>query len=267
VAVALAILPGPADAAFAFRKPLVVQGSRIMGGPHTDHPVLINIIDPNLRTVAFGGNVRSASGFDIEFRASDLVTILDHEIEQYAPSTGALVAWVRLPTMTNGTNVTIHAYYGDPSVTCARNNPRQVWDANYRYVYHVGESGGANPADSTSNAVPAFRNPTADGGIVNAYTTAGWIGSALDLQSGPVVPPAGQFLATTPTHLRIVDGALAANPAFTMEVWFHVDTKLGGSFTESTPRDANRGPTGSAATCSRRDQRTTVSVSDLLRAT
>jgi hypothetical protein len=147
---AIAVLPGPADAAFAFRKPLVVQGSRIMGGPHTDHPVLINIIDPNLRTVAFGGNVRSASGFDIEFRASDLVTILDHEIEQYAPSTGALVAWVRLPTMTNGTNVTIHAYYGDPSVTCARNNPRQVWDANYRYVYHVGESGGANPADSTS---------------------------------------------------------------------------------------------------------------------
>lgn len=230
LALGVTLQAASAEAAFAFRKPLVVRGARIVAGPHADFPVLVSLVDPNLRTVANGGNVRSPQGHDIQFRANDLVTILDHEIESYTPATGTLVAWVRLPSLTTATDVTIQLYYGDPGVRCALNNPARVWDASYRYVYHLAESGAANPADSTANAVPAARNPTADAGIVNAYTASGWIAGAIDLQAAPVVPPAAQFQPTTPTHVRITDGALAVSPAFTLEVWFRVDTRTAGLF-------------------------------------
>ncbi|MGD8894702.1 MAG: DUF2341 domain-containing protein [Acidobacteriota bacterium] len=220
---------GEAEAAFAFRKPLVVRGGRVSGGPHADFPVLVSVTDPQLATTANGGGVASDRAYDIEFRANDLVTILEHEVETYDPVAGTLIAWVRLPSITTAVDVTIQLYFGDASVTCARSNPKRIWDPDFRYVYHLAETAG-DPADSTANAVPATRNPTGAAGMVETPGVAGWIGRALDLVSAPVVAPIDQYLPTTPTHVRVDDGALPADPAFTMEAWFQADTLTVGAY-------------------------------------
>jgi MSHA biogenesis protein MshQ len=161
-ALAMALLwPGgavPAEAAFSYVRNLRVPPAQVTGGPHTDFPVLVQFTnDPLLRT-APAGRISSSQGFDIQFRAADQVTILDHEVELYDGVTGTLVAWVRLPVLQSLADNDFSMFYGDPSVTCARYNPERVWNADYRYVYHLGESAG-NPADSTANAVAATINP------------------------------------------------------------------------------------------------------------
>ena len=63
-------------------------------GSLSNFPVLIDTTnwppaDKNtLKTVSNGGHVNRTEGYDIIFRASDGVTQLDHEIEQYDGSTG-----------------------------------------------------------------------------------------------------------------------------------------------------------------------------------
>ena len=100
------LAPTTAEAAFGFRKIITVQAGQVASGPHADYPLLVNVVDPDLRTVVpFGGNVTSDSGYDIIFRGEDATTCggpatcrLEHEIEQYDPSNGTLVAWVRVPS-------------------------------------------------------------------------------------------------------------------------------------------------------------------------
>jgi MSHA biogenesis protein MshQ len=62
------------------------------------------------------------TGCDIAFMAASGGAQLDHEIEAYDGTTGTLVAWVRIPSLT-GVNSTIFIYYGDPDVTCPQNTP------------------------------------------------------------------------------------------------------------------------------------------------
>src|SRR3990170_119094 len=107
--IALLLAPGlgaTSEGAFGYRKPLTIQGARVSGAPHASFPVLISMVDPNLRTIANGGRVSSANGDDIAFMIQ---------------STGALL---------------------DPEIESAQNNPTNgnVWDANHLGVYHLNEA-------------------------------------------------------------------------------------------------------------------------------
>jgi len=114
----------------------------------TDFAVLISIAsDDELRTTANLGHVEHADGYDIIFRASDGITQLDHEVEKYVPSTGELVAWVRIPTLSGSSDTTIYLYYGDSSVSSPTENPSGVWDNNYKGVWHLRETTGTYAAD------------------------------------------------------------------------------------------------------------------------
>jgi hypothetical protein len=64
----------------------------VVGGPHASFPVIVALVDPQLRLTPAGG-VRNAQGCDISFRASDGVTPLDYEIVSYPSATGALGAF------------------------------------------------------------------------------------------------------------------------------------------------------------------------------
>ena len=69
-------------------------------GGVTDFPVLISMAGvTDIKTTANGGHVQSSNGYDIIFRDSNGIDGLWHEIESYDGSTGTLVAWVRVPTV------------------------------------------------------------------------------------------------------------------------------------------------------------------------
>jgi hypothetical protein len=62
--------------------------------------------------------------------------------------TGQLIAWVKVPSINNGTVLYLH--YSDLGVGNTQ-NPTGVWDANYKAVWHLKEPTGNPAIDSTSN--------------------------------------------------------------------------------------------------------------------
>ncbi len=139
---------------FSFRKQITVDFNQVSGPTnHTDFPVLIDITgDLQLRTVANGGNVQNANGYDIVFTDSS-GTELDFEIERYDGSNGDLRAWVRVPTLSVSANTILHVNYGDASITTSQESPCGVFDKNYVGAWHLEESGSgvANEFKGSSN--------------------------------------------------------------------------------------------------------------------
>ncbi|MGD2097962.1 MAG: PilC/PilY family type IV pilus protein [Desulfobacterales bacterium] len=146
-----------AHASYAYRKRITIDHNKVGGSVshHYDFPVLIKIQnDANLKTTANGGNVTSSSGHDIVFKDNG-GSQLDHEVLSYTGSTGSLLAFVRIPQLSTGTDTIIYIHYGDSSVTSSQQNKAGVWDSNYVAVLHLQESGSGSSdefKDSTSNS-------------------------------------------------------------------------------------------------------------------
>jgi hypothetical protein len=130
------------------RKKITIDKTKV-AGTQTDFPVLVSLAsDSDLAADA------QDDGDDLVFTASDGTTQLPHEIESFDGTTGALTAWVRVPSISSATNTDIYLYYGNPSST-NQQDPTGVWDSNYVGVWHMKESGtGAQGEfrDSTSYA-------------------------------------------------------------------------------------------------------------------
>jgi hypothetical protein len=76
---------------------------------------------------------------------------LDHELVNYDPVTGDLVAWVKIPLLSASSDTDIKMYYGNGAISCDPSNPTGVWDSsNYAAVWHLDETSGTH-YDSTSN--------------------------------------------------------------------------------------------------------------------
>ncbi len=146
--------------AWSYRKAITVQAGQVTSGPHTNFPVLISI---TLDT----SNVRS-DGYDILFTSDTGTTKLDHEIESYNSGTGALLAWVEVPSISSTANTDIYIYYGNSGAS-DQQNVSGTWDegggANYVMVQHLQETSGTH-YDSTSNG----NNGTPFGGVTQNAT-------------------------------------------------------------------------------------------------
>jgi len=141
----------------------------------TNFPLLVNIAgDDDLKTVANGGRVEHNLGYDIIFR-SPTCGQLDHEIEKYDGSAGTLIAWVRVPTLSAGTDTEVYMYYGDSGVICSPENPPGVWDSNYGGVWHLDETVDDEATTGTHYDSTANDN---DGSQTNNDDTEGKIGTA-----------------------------------------------------------------------------------------
>ena len=87
---------------FASRLKIHVNASEVYGDSDlTNFPVLVQFTHPDLRTTSDGGFVTNTNGYDIVLTASDGVTILNHQIENYSSNTseGILTFWVRFPVL------------------------------------------------------------------------------------------------------------------------------------------------------------------------
>lgn len=139
---------------WGYRKKITINHGQISGTTDlTNFPVLIyqsGEADLMARARSDGG--------DILFTSADGVTKLSHEIEKYTNSTGALVAWIKIPQLSPATDTDIYMYYGNAAAG-VQQSPAGVWDNNYIGVWHLGETSGshydstANNNDSTSVAV------------------------------------------------------------------------------------------------------------------
>jgi len=129
-------------------KVITIDHNLVSGtGSHKNFPVLISILDSDLR------NEVQSNGNDIAF-ANDTAW-LDHEIELFDQSFNEtyakLVAWVCIPSLSTNTNTLITMYYGNSTMS-SQQNPTGVWDSNYEAVWHMNQDpSSSNILDSTSN--------------------------------------------------------------------------------------------------------------------
>lgn len=166
-------------AGYGFVKQILIQSSQVSGTSDlTDFPMLISFTDTDLRTTSNGGNVEHVNGYDIVFTLADCSTMLDHEIEDYNPSTGEYIAWVKIPTLGASSNTNVHMYYGNSSVTTDPSTT-SVWSSGFIGVWHLHEnpSGTAPQMDeSTSNNFDG----TSGGTMTSADSIDAQIGGGLD---------------------------------------------------------------------------------------
>lgn len=139
------------SASWPYRKAITINHSQVSqasGTTLSNFPVLIDIAsDTNLASFA------SSTGADILFTAADGTTKLSHEIESYSSSTGSLVAWVNVPSLSPATNTIIYLYFGNASNTTPQQNVTGTWDGNFVGVYHFPSPGGTlSGNDSTADA-------------------------------------------------------------------------------------------------------------------
>ncbi|MBL7085435.1 MAG: DUF2341 domain-containing protein [Candidatus Omnitrophica bacterium] len=151
-------LPG---GVWTYCKKVTIDYEKVPNTDQNNFPVLINTTDAVLKDTANDGYVAQSDGGDILFTDA-AGNKLDHEIEKYTPSTGELIVWVEVPTVSASTDTIIYMYYGNAS--CADQwNVTGTWDeggsGNFKGVWHLKENptGGATPDgsdeifDSTSN--------------------------------------------------------------------------------------------------------------------
>ena len=188
------------NCSWSYRKNITIDHTRVSGTQYY-FPVLINIAsDPDLSASALG------NGYDILFTLSDGTTKIPHEIESYTSSSGALVAWVNVPTITSTTDTTLFMYYGN-ATSANQQNKNGVWDANYKGAWHLNETGTGTRYDSTSNANNAnTRNYDGD------EAATGKIGGAQDLDG-------------TNDYLESANNiGITANAVRTISFWVKLDT-------------------------------------------
>ena len=135
---------------WTYRKKITIESDYI-DETLTDFPILVyNSSDSDLADDAL------ATGLDIIFMSASVDwstgTWRDkfaHELEYFEPAAGTLIAWVRIPTVTSGSDTEFYMYYGNSICNADKQDPHGVWDDDYIMVQHMNESSG-NILDSTA---------------------------------------------------------------------------------------------------------------------
>jgi len=143
------------------RIELTINASQVPS-TQTDFPVLVNSIFPSLIGIALD---------ELRFTKSDNLQ-LEYEIQKFDTLTGELIAWIKMPTISDGDNIRI--YYDNP-LAVDEQDSAAVW-VDYRVAWHLNQTpilGSPSILDSTGNNNSA----TPTGGVTQV---AGKIGNGLN---------------------------------------------------------------------------------------
>ncbi len=141
---------------YQYRKKLIIDPTQVSGTTSlTNFPALISFTHNDLRSTANGGGVANPSGYDIVFTASDGSTLLDHQLEKYTATIGALYFWVRIPTLSAAANTEIYVYFGNSAIFSDQSTTT-TWNSNYLAVWHLN----TNISDATANGHTLTDNST-----------------------------------------------------------------------------------------------------------
>lgn len=179
----------------------------------TDFPLRINITNSAFRSVANGGLVTDANGHDIRFTSDSAGTtnLKWDPLIKYDAVTGQVVTNVKIPTLSHTTNTVIYCQIGDAGITTFQGGSvGDVWDANFKAVYSLGDGSTFNLNDLTANG-DNLTNNHASGGTV-ASPIAGPNCGAADFRGNTSSSVAQQYMRNTNT-LNIAH--------CTMEAWWN----------------------------------------------
>jgi len=116
-----------------FRKSITLSLNTATGvdSDLTDFPVLISFTDTDLI------QTNESQGRDFIFTQSDGLTELSHEIEKFDNTTGEVIAWVKLPTMSASSTTELYMYYKGNAIGF---DSADVWNDDYVLVWHLNQT-------------------------------------------------------------------------------------------------------------------------------
>src|SRR4029079_19487769 len=200
--------PTPATAC---QRPMTIDHTKVPS-TQSNFTVLVSLTDPALKTVANGGHVANANGFDIGFYADSGGTIkLKWEVEKYDGTTGNLIAWVKIPSVSSTTDTVFYLMYGDSSINTNQSDPPNTWDSSFKAVWHLGNGSTLSLSDSTSNA-----NNLANVGATAATT-------------GKISGGAGPFNGTSQC-LKTVNSINLGTNKVTLSAWVNITGYTNSNF-------------------------------------
>ena len=206
---------------YAYRMRLTVPSNAVTE-TLTDFPLLVatagTAATNTLRHVGSGGHVQHSNGWDIVFTKADGTNGLSHELEGYDGAAGALIGWVRVPSLAVDADTTVWLYYGKAGVSGSPEDTTGVWDANYVAVWHLNQDPDATVGailDSTSNGL----HGTAHGALTNAGLTAAWLGYGMEFTGGT----GSDYIQTASD--QTTNALNRTTNAITLEAWFNPRSK------------------------------------------
>ncbi len=190
------ILTGISVASTIMSADLTIDHTKCGASNSSNFPVEVSLSGTNMKTIANGGFVQRADGFDIVFYSdSGHTTLLPWEVEFYDGTAGILVAHVNLPTVSHTVDTVIYMQVGNPAITTFQGGAAgAAWDtanANYVGVFHFPDGTSLTAADSTSFANTAT--------ISGATAGTGQIDGAASYASGNTIkiPNSTNYDSTT----------------------------------------------------------------------
>jgi hypothetical protein len=161
---------------YSYCRPITIDHTKVPNTDQTNFPLLISGTYSYLATVANGGNVQNANGYDIIFTSDQTgTTTYNFERESYAASSGAVNFWVQIPNVSHTTDTTFYVQYGNVSVVTDQQNAAGTWDSNYKAVYHLNSSlndSTSNTANLSNHSATSAAAMFANGESFNSGSTA-----------------------------------------------------------------------------------------------
>jgi hypothetical protein len=196
---------------YAFNKPITLNTTTLgITSNLTGFPALLSIQDNNL--IISGGcadKVQNPNGpnYDFAFIDPGSATELYYQVESYNQTTGTLLVWVQIPTLTYATNNSIYFYFGAQSPTVTHNAAffANTWASNYLAVFHFNE---AVYTGFVTDGTAGGHTGTSSG-MTSADLVAGKIGTAYTFNG---------------SSKKITTNAVSVTGTFTVSAWVKLTT-------------------------------------------
>jgi RHS repeat-associated protein len=146
------LLPPCVSNGYSYVRSIVIDHTKVPNTDQSNFPFLFSTTDPAFKSVANGGHVTNPNGYDLVFSTDPSgATVLDFELEKYDPVQGQVVAWVRIPDLSQAKDTVLYLFYGNASISASLANPSGVWSNGYSGVWHLISGNSSTSADSTNN--------------------------------------------------------------------------------------------------------------------
>lgn len=169
----LCVSPVPGGTSYTSSGTITLDHTQCGTADSTDFPVLVQFTNTKLKTVANGGQVQNASGFDIVFSSTNLGSnmpgpLLSWQVESWNGTTGDLLAWVKSP-VSHTVDSVICIFVGNATISTFQGGATgAAWTNNFIGVWHFPDGVTLGLSDSTANGLTMTNfGATATSGIVD----------------------------------------------------------------------------------------------------
>jgi hypothetical protein len=240
------ISPSVALADYSYYRSLTINHALSGGSDSANFPMLVSLSDNTLRTVANGGHVQNANGYDIHFFSdAGLTQRIPAERERYDGASGTYVGWVRVPNVSHSVDTVVYLAYGDSEVSSDPNEhptygKASVWSSDYIGVWHFGDGSTLSLLDSTGNNYTLTNSgstPVAGqiSGAINMQN-GNTLSSGLDLSGSSEVTIEAWYKGTFGVDAKQAGQDLGTNNAYRFSVWSNTSLRQawGAQYSQSS---------------------------------